>query len=293
MKKIMIVLMCSLFMVENIKAQDYKNLLSLRTTSLKVFYSNGYEPRAQAIAQQVQHAMEYFEQLLNSRAEVTLLVLSESDWPQYTKMPVVGMPHYKNSKELVVAAHDNALWKSFIPPLNELPEALATQIQNTYKTEDGTLSMRPFFDLLAIHELGHAFHFQAGIQTQRKWMGELLVNLMLHTYIAEQSPQLLPALTVFPQMVIAGGSKDFKYTSLDDVHNRYEEIASQHPKNYGWYQSRWHKAAADIYDAEGKPAVQHVWSALKNQTETLSHSALIDYLEKSKSNGVANMIRNW
>ncbi|HRO06697.1 MAG TPA: hypothetical protein PLE75_08440 [Ferruginibacter sp.] len=293
MKKIMLLGMISLFMVAVSNAQDYKDLQALNTSSLKVYYSKGYDQRTQAIAQRVQHAMGYFEQLLHSRADVTLLVLSETDWPKYTSMPVVGMPHYKNSKELVVAAHDNALWKSFIPPLNELPESLATQIKNTYKTEDGTLSMQPFFDLLAIHELGHAFHFQAGVQTQRKWMGELLVNMMLHTYIAVHEPQSLPALTVFPKMVIAGDTTGFKFTSLEDVHDRYDEIGSQHPKNYGWYQSRWHQAAAEIYDAEGVPAVQHLWNALKSQTETLSHDALITYLEKSQSTGVARMIRNW
>lgn len=287
------VALLSLWMAEGTKAQEYKNLQSLQTSSFRVYFSKGYEPRAQAIAQRVQQAMRYFEQLLHTQATVTLLVLSQNDWPTYTDMPVVGMPHYKNSEELVVAAHDNELWRSFVPPMDQLPKVLADQIRNTYKNDDGTLGMQPFFDLLAIHELGHAFHLQAPIHTQRKWLGELLVNMMLHTYIAKHEPQLLPALTVFPKMVVAGGTEGFTYTRLEDVQERYEEIASRHPKNYGWYQSRWHQTAAEIYDAEGEQAVTHLWNALLNQKETLGDHELVAYLEKSKSLGVAKMIRQW
>jgi hypothetical protein len=75
-----------------------------------------------------------------------------------------------------VAAEDNALWKSFIPPSEQLPPSLAAQIKEVYSKDDA-LTMQPFFDLLALHELGHAFHQQAGLTMQRKWMGELFCNI--------------------------------------------------------------------------------------------------------------------
>jgi len=40
---------------------------------------------------------------------------------------------------------------------------------------------------------------------QRLWMQELFCNIMLHTYIAENEPQNLPALELFPEMVVSGG----------------------------------------------------------------------------------------
>ena len=89
---------------------------------------------------------------------------------------------------------------------------------------------------------------------QRKWMGELFVNILLHTYVAENEPQSLPALTLFPKMVVAAGSSEFKYTSLNDIQERYNDIARDYPKNYGWYQCRWHAAAADIYKSRFLPS---------------------------------------
>jgi hypothetical protein len=153
--------------------------------------------------------------------------------------------------------------------------------------------MQPFFDLLALHELGHAFHFQAGLNMQRKWMQELFVNIMLHTFVAEKEPQSLPALTVFPQMVISGGTGDYLYTSLQDVHEKYNEIGAKHPKNYGWYQCRWHAASAQIYETDSTSAATQLWKALKDQKQTLSESELIPFFEKAGLRSVAEMIRNW
>lgn len=292
MRQLLCVISLFIFL-QDLQAQDYSSLSALKGTKVKVFYSTGFESRAWSISERVDKAMDYYQQLLNLKPEVTLLVLTVQDWPKYTGMPVIGMPHYKNDKVLVVAAHDNAFWKSFIPPLDKLPATLAKQIKETYKDSAGNVSMQPFFDLLALHELGHAFHMQAGLNMQRKWMQELFVNILLHTYVAEKEPKLLPALTVFPQMVISNGSSGYLYTSLKDVHEKYSEIGAKHPNNYGWYQCRWHAAAGAIYDADNVNAVSLLWKTLKDQQQTLEDGALVPFFEQAGLRSVAAMISNW
>jgi hypothetical protein len=294
MRHLFSILVIAVFLfLPGLKAQDYKKLSELKGHKVKVFYSQGYEKRASTITDKVDMAMSYYLQLLDMRPEVTLLILSESDWPTYTDMPVIGMPHYKNNKELVVIAHDNAFWKSYTPPLDKLPKTLADQIRAAYTNPEGNISMQPFFDLLAIHELGHAFHLQAGLNMQRKWMQELFVNILLHTFVAEKEPQSLPPLTVFPQMVIGGGTADYLYTSLKDIDEKYQEIGSKHPRNYGWYQCRWHAASAKIYDAGGMRAATLLWKTLKDQKQRLPENELIPFFEKAGLRSVAEMIRNW
>lgn len=282
----------ALFLVQPAKAQPFDKLTILKDHSVQAYYSPGHEQRAASIVLRVDKAMAYFQQLLNFRPSVTLLVLSAADWNSYTSA-VYGMPHYKNDKTLIVAAEDNAFWKSFLPAQGQLPEGLREQIQTVYRSGDSSLSMQAFFDLLAIHELGHAFHFQGGLTMQRKWMGELFVNILLHTYIAENEPELLPALTLFPRMVVSGGSKEFVYTSLTDIEERYNEIGQQYPKNYGWYQCRWHSAAAGIYDAAGKQVCRKLWDALKSKKEILTDKELVSFLATETDNSVADMMRNW
>jgi hypothetical protein len=274
-------------------AQNFDKLTALESKSMRVYYSAGHAKKTATIAGRVEKAMTFHSQLTGFKPTVTLLVLSAADWSSYTKFPVYGMPHYNDEQTLIVAAEDNAMWKGFLPPRDQLPTELRKQIETVYRNADGNISMEAFFDLLALHELGHAFHIQGGLTMQRKWMGELFCNILLHTYIAENEPEQLPALTVFPRMVINAGTNEYKYTSLNDVHNRYEEIGQQHAKNYGWYQCRWHKSAGDIYDAGGKQLVPKLWNAFKQQKEKLTDEQLILFLETSAHKSIADMIRNW
>jgi hypothetical protein len=278
----------------NVAAQSFDQLTPVKNTNITAYYSDGHQQRAEAMALRVEKAMTFHEQLLGFRPVVTLLVLSPGDWSKFSKSGAVyGMPHYTNDKTLIVAAEDNAFWKSFIPPMDKLPPALWEKVSTVYATADGHLSMQGFFDLLAIHELAHAFHLQDSLTMQRRWMGELFANIFLHTYIAENDPASLPALTLFPEMVVASGAKGFLYTSLYDVHEKYGEIAQRHPKNYGWYQCRWHIASATIYNAGGKKVCKELWNALKMKKEILPDDALIGFLRTTVDKSLSDMISNW
>jgi hypothetical protein len=283
-----------LFFIYSPKAQSQDSLHELRNQGFQVYYSSGHGDRAESIAMRIGHARKYHQELLQFTPTFTLMVLSRSDWKVHTTDPVIyGMPHYnEKSKRLIVSAEDNAFWKSFLPPLSQLPEELRKPVEATYGSSTG-LSMQAFFDLLAIHELGHAFHFQGGLNMQRKWMGELFSNVLLHTYIADKEPGLLPALTLFPRMVVAGGAGEFTFTSLQDVHERYDEIALKYPKNYGWYQCRWHVAAAGIYDAGGRSVIKKFWNALQDKNKMSTDQELSIYLRKAGCERVAEMMDDW
>jgi hypothetical protein len=223
---------------------------------------------------------------------VTLLILSKADWSSYTQFPVYGMPHYNNDATLIVAAEDNEFWRSFLS-VKDLPGEVSRQARQVYSLPDSSVSMQAFFDLLAIHELGHAFHFQGKLQVQRKWMGELFCNILLHTYIAEKEPGQLAALTLFPKIVVSGGTKNYTYTGLQELEEKYEEIAQQHPQNYGWYQCRWHAAAAAIYDREGKAVFQRLWTTLQTEQVKLNDASLAELLQTKVAKSVADVLLRW
>ena len=274
-------------------SSQYNNLVKLNGIDSLVYYSEGHEQRAKDILIRTKNAIEYNYKLLGFKPEVTVLVLSPEDWAKHTTFPVYGMPHYKNDKTLIVASSDNDFWKSFIPPVDELPAPLAEQIKKVYRSSDGTLSMQPFFDLLALHELGHAFHIQGNLKMQRKWMGELFCNILLHNYIAENEPHQLPALTVFPEMVVHSGTSGFTFTTLDELENNYSLIAQQHPKNYGWYQGRLHVAAKNIYDAGGSEVMIKLWNELKKASHSLNDNDFAHQLQKHVHSSVSDVMLKW
>lgn len=282
------------FSTSTVFAQSLDDLDHLEITKTKAYYSHGSKEQAEILAKRCDNVMSFYKLLINFEPTVTLLVLSPDDWNKYTDFPVYGMPHYTNSKTLIVASEDNDFWKSFIPPLDQLPKELAQQISNTYSDKDNSLTMRGFFDLLAIHELGHAFHNQGGLTMQRKWMGELFANILLHTYIAEQEPELLPALTVFPQMVVSSTNKsDLKFTTLNELETNYNLLGQKYPQNYGWYQCRWHKSAGEIYDAGGTKAFKKLWQLLQKQKEPLDDTKFAKLLSKKIHQSIANVQLKW
>jgi hypothetical protein len=275
-------------------AQKYSDLTALDGYKTKVYFSTGNDVRAETVAERMDRVLEYYNNLIAYEPEVTLLILNPVDWPKHTTFPVYGMPHYDDTRDLLImASENNEFWKSFIPSVDLLPKELADKIKSTYVDENGTLTMQAFFDLLAIHEIGHAYHFQAGVNVQRRWMGELFCNIMLHTYIAENESEQLSALTVFPQMVIAGGKEEYKFTSLTDVEERYEEIGQKYPKNYGWYQCRWHSAAGNIYDAGGADTFVKLWNAFSSQKEKLGDEKFAEFLSNEVNQSVADVMLKW
>ena len=277
----------------NLFAQNYGSLNHLDGYKTKVYYSIGTDERAKLMATRCDKVLTYYKKQIKFEPLVTLLILNPEDWSKYTKFPVYGMPHYNDNKTLIVASEDNEFWKSFIPPINKLPKELAEQITKTYSDKNNNLTMQSFFDLLAIHELGHAYHIQDGLTMQRKWMGELFANILLHAYIAENEPGLLPALTVFPKMVLSGGKAGLKYTSLNDLENKYGEIGQKYPQNYGWYQCRWHSAAENIYTLGGVKAFKKLWFTLKTQKEILDDDKLVTLLSKKTHQSIANVPLKW
>ncbi len=278
----------------NSYAQVFENLMQLNGHQTQVFYSNGAVAKAERLATQLDGVLSFYNKQMEFTPSVTLLILSPADWEKYARSVVYGMPHYTNSRTLIVAADNNEFWKSFNPQTDKMPPAFAKLIKETYADEKGGLTMEPFFDLLAIHELGHAYQNQDSLKMQRHWMGELFSNILLHSYIAENEPQLLNALTVFPKIVVANTEKAaLKYTSLQDLETHYDETAQQYPRNYGWYQCRWHMAASNIYDKGGLDAFKKLWLALKTQRTILDDSSLATLLAEKAHESVADVLLKW
>ena len=243
----------------------------------------------------MENAATFFHEEISFMPQINLYILAPEHWKNYAAkqhQDVYGFPHDIDSKNLVIAAKDNDFWNSFLPPVDKLPTVMATEVKKAYGRPDGSFSMMPFFDLLALHEMGHAYHGQAGLKMHRYWMRELFVNIMLHTYVAEKQPELLPALVTFPNMVVNAGTAEYRYTSLEDFEQLYPTMGMG-PKNYGWYQSKLHSAAMDIYNAGGSKVLNALWNALLKHQEAMTDEAFVNMLCKEVHPSVANVYINW
>lgn len=275
--------------------KDSVALESLKGFSQTYYYSAGHEDRAKQIALFMEDAGKYFQEEIHFTPQTTLYILAPRHWSAIAApalKEVYGFPHNIDHVRLAIAAEDNDFWRSFLPLIDQLPPATVADVNKAYRNADGTYSMMPFFDLLALHEMGHSYTAQAGLKMHRKWMGELFVNIMLHTFVAEKQPALLPALETFPNMVISGGSSKFQFTSLEDFERLYETLGMG-PENYGWYQCKLHAAAKDIYNAGGKTVLKKLWDALKKHQEELTDEEFVKILKNEVHPAVADVFTNW
>ncbi len=292
-----VMLLCnSSFAQDNaLTATEPLPLEELKGFTQMYYYSPGHEARAKNIAEFMESAGLYFQQELGFTPKAKLYILAPQHWKDVAAKPlqdVYGFPHNIDQGRLAIAAEDNDFWRSFLPPVDELPTPLAAQVTKAYGKPDGSYSMMPFFDLLALHEMGHSYTAQAGLKMQRHWMSELFVNIMLHTYVAEKQGDLLPALETFPNMVVGGGSADYKFTSLEDFERLYATLGMG-PKNYGWYQCKLHSAAKDIYNAGGEKVMIKLWKALKKHQEIMTDEEFVNMLKKEVHTSVANVYLKW
>lgn len=278
-------------------AQDTEPLPleELKVVNQTFYFSSGHEERAKNIATFMEHAVNYFQREIKFTPKTKLYILAPQHWKDVAAKPfhdVYGFPHNIDHISLAIAAEDNDFWRSFLPSIEKLPLPMVEQVKKAYGKPDGSLSMMPFFDLLALHEMGHSYTTQAGLKMHRNWMGELFVNIMLHTYVAEKQPELLPALETFPNMVVGAGTTDYKFTSLEDFEKLYPTLGMG-PKNYGWYQSKLHTAAKDIYNLGGKKVLKKLWKALKKHQENMTDEEFITMLKKEVHPSVATMYLKW
>ncbi len=271
-------------------SQSYADLTELTGFSMKAYYSPGNEERAKNIVARCEKATKYIGGLVGFTPKVPLFILNPEHWKKYATFPLYGMPHYTDDAKLVIASDDNDFWKSFIPPLDQLSPDLAARVKLAYSTADGSLSMMAFFDLLALHELGHGFHDQGGLTMQRLWMQELFCNIMLHTYIAENEPKNLPSLEAFPEMVVAAGTTGYEFTTLADFERLYDNMDA---KNYGWYQCRLHVSGKNIYNSGGEKTFVKLWKGLEENKEKMTDDQFASFLNKKVNKAVAEVQTDW
>ena len=93
--------------------------------------------------------------------------------------------------------------------------------------------------------------------------------------------------------MVNGGTKTYKYTSLQELEEKYNEIGQQYPQNYGWYQCRWHDAAASLYDLDGKAVFQRLWTTLQTEQVKMNDASLAELLQTKVGKSVADVLLRW
>jgi hypothetical protein len=284
-------------------------LPSLEGYPFAVRCSRGSENRARAACDLAADAYAYLNALFGSvQPDIAVIVANEEDWPQSTNP--YGMPFFRDGEEeirpgiLVMPADTGSFWLAMAADLAETAPQRYPLLLATYPDGRGGLDLQPFFDLITVHELGHAFEVLGDLQLPTHWLSEIFVNLALHTFVATRRPGQLPTLEVLSQIgststALADRIRAGGFSTLDEAQEHYPGWTDEPmtTANYIWLQYRWQRLAAEIFNAEGESALVRCWERFCGRPlgpqADITAAALAPMLETDVSPTLAAAVRGW
>ena len=134
-------------------------------------------------------------------------------------------------------------------------------------------------------------------------LSEIFANLALHAFVASRLPERMKTLEVLP--TVGAGSRQLAarmcaegYTTLDQLEAHYPGTEKpMSPLNYVWFQYRWQRLAAKMFDADGEDGLVRFWDCFHatdrfNSTEATAAS-LAPFLRTDVSQTLGRAVRDW
>jgi len=273
----------------------------------EVRYSVGSLVRARAAADIAADAYVYFSRLFSGvEPDIAVIVADEADWE--SRQPY-GLPFFNDDDGQirpgieVMPAGSGEFWIAMGQDLHEASSRGYARLLATYPDGAGGLDLQPFFDLVTIHELGHAFETLGDLRLPTFWLSEIFANLALHAFVATRQPESLNTLEVLSSVGTQSPPFDHRmraegYSSLEDLEAHY--TGGDDPMsalNYVWYQYRWQRLAAQMFDSDGEHGLIRFWdyfhaTELVNSGEVTTAS-LAALLSTEVSETLGRAVRDW
>jgi hypothetical protein len=273
----------------------------------EVRYSKGALVRARAAADIAASAYGYFSRLFSgTEPDIAIIVADQADWE--SRQPY-GLPFFNDDDGqirpgiVVMPAGSGDFWIAIGQDIREASPRGYRRLLTAYPDGAGGLDLQPFFDLVTIHELGHAFEVLGKLRLPTFWLGEIFANLALHAFVAARQPESLSTLEALPTVGarsrrLGARMRAEGYSTLEELEAHY--TGGDEPMsalNYVWYQHRWLRLAARMFDADGEDGVVRFWNYF-HATDRLTSgnvtaASLAPVLRAEVSETLGRAIQNW
>ena len=283
-------------------------LLHLGGYPFEVRYSAGALVRATGAADVAADAYVYFGRLFSAvEPDIAVVVADEADWPD-NGLPY-GLPFFRDDAGeirpgvVVMPAGGGDFWIAIAQDLRDASPRGYAKLLATYPDGAGGLDLQPFFDLITIHELGHAFEGLGDLRLPTFWLSEIFVNLALHAFVATRLPASLPTLEVLS--TVGAGSRKLAarmraegYSTLEELQAHYTgSDDSMSPLNYVWFQYRWQRLAAKMFEVDGEDGLVRFWDCFHSRDRVNASEAtaasLAPLLTAEVSQTLGRAVRDW
>ncbi len=273
----------------------------------EVRYSDGSVARARAAADNTAEAYAYLSSLLSGvEPEIAVIVANKADWE--SRQPY-GLPFFNDDPGqictgiVVMPANSGDFWGAMGEDLREASPHDYSLLLEAYPDGAGGLDLQPFFDLITIHELGHAFEVLGNLRLPTYWLSEIFANLALHAFVGNKRPQDLRTLETLATVGARSTNLDIRmrshgYTTLEELEAHYTGGDNpMSPLNYVWYQYRWQRLVAAMFEVDGEDALVRLWHCFHatnhHRSGEVDAATLAPLLSKEVSETLGRAIQDW
>jgi hypothetical protein len=141
----------------------------------EVRYSDGALARARASADVAANAYGYFSRLFSAfEPDIAVIVADQADW--HSRQPY-GLPFFNDDDGqvrpgiVVMPAGRGDFWAGMGQDIRDASPRGYAKLLAAYPDGGGGLDLQPFFDLVTLHELGHAFEVLGDLRLPAFWLG--------------------------------------------------------------------------------------------------------------------------
>lgn len=273
----------------------------------EVRYSDGAQVRARAAAEIAANAFVYLSRLFTDvQPDIAVIVADKADW--HSRQPY-GLPYFNNDDGqirpgiVVMPAGRGDFWVAMGEDIRDASPRGYKHLLAVYSDGAGDLDLQPFFDLVVIHELGHAFETLGDLKLPTFWLGEIFANLALHAFVATRQPQRLPTLEVLSSVGaqsrrLGARMRAEAYSTLEELEVHYTGgDQPMSPLNYVWYQYRWQRIAARMFNTDGEDGLVRFWRCFRGRdrlgSDEVATASLARLLRSEVSETLGRAIQNW
>ncbi len=212
---------------------------------ITLHFSPGYGERAHRLGTLVEAAHRFLSEWLGVEAQTTVSVLRRENWRHLRRAPY-GYPHSSPERATIYvpATYPPAWIERARSLLHAAPLALRQRLPEGEEPLDKQIAT--FYDLVAVHELGHLFihHLRLALGTQ--WLTELVANLFATSFFVEARPDLATRWLAWADIQ---ASQQVPHRSLTEYEEHYAALSFA---NATYYQGRFNQEALRLWQAQGR-----------------------------------------
>ncbi|MFC3416270.1 hypothetical protein [Algoriphagus hitonicola] len=237
-------------------------------------------------------AKRYFDQVFGMDFPVSILFVSNSEWNDYAYFPPPGMPQawagnifLGNEKSIVAIQAEQQL--------QNLPAEQLKELQSHF---GDPLNMDLFYrNNVAVHELGHLYHFFEASKPQKRWLQELFATYAARNFLVKSHPKMAKATAAYAEVGSEAHFPFIKHTSLEKFEELY--LPGLGAQNYEWFQFQLFKKAVKLQEKFGEKGLIELRVFLiqtdLTETEKMDYAQLQNQLEEQLGIDMAELLLSW